>query len=60
MDDCEVTGALPDDPISEDHAIAAVEGAESGAIVSFRGVVRNHDEGKAENVTDQPSADVEN
>jgi molybdopterin synthase catalytic subunit len=46
--DFEVIGAaLTADPISEDDAIAAVEGAEAGAVVSFRGVVRNHDGGKA-------------
>ncbi|MFJ5696363.1 molybdenum cofactor biosynthesis protein MoaE [Arthrobacter sp. NPDC093125] len=47
MADCEVIGAvLTADPISEDDAIAAVEGAEAGAVVSFRGVVRNHDGGR--------------
>jgi molybdopterin synthase catalytic subunit len=46
--DIEVIGAvLTADPISEDDALAAVEGPEAGAVVSFRGVVRNHDEGKA-------------
>ena len=48
MADFEVLGAiLTADPISEDDAIAAVEGAEAGAVVSFRGVVRNHDGGKS-------------
>ena len=48
MADIEVIGAvLTADPISEDVALAAVEGPEAGAVVSFRGVVRNHDEGKA-------------
>lgn len=47
MADFEVLGAiLTADPISEDDAIAAVEGAEAGAVVSFRGVVRNHDGGQ--------------
>jgi molybdopterin synthase catalytic subunit len=44
----EVIGAvLTADPISEDDALSAVEGAEAGAVVSFRGVVRNHDGGMA-------------
>lgn len=48
MADFEVIGAvLTADPIFENDAIAAVEGAEAGAVVSFRGVVRNHDGGKA-------------
>lgn len=47
MADFEVIGAvLTADPISEDDATAAVEGAEAGAVVSFRGVVRNHDGGR--------------
>lgn len=47
MADCEVVRAvLTADPISEHDAIAAVEGAEAGAVVSFRGVVRNHDCGR--------------
>ncbi len=47
MADFEVLGAiLTADPISEDDAISAVEGAEAGAVVSFRGVVRNHDGGQ--------------
>ena len=48
MADIEVIGTvLTEDPISEDDALTAVEGPEAGAVVSFRGVVRNHDEGKA-------------
>jgi molybdopterin synthase catalytic subunit len=44
----EVAGAiLSPDPLSEDVALAAVESATAGAVVSFRGVVRNHDGGKA-------------
>ena len=35
------------DPISVDRATAAVEGDEAGAVVSFSGVVRNHDGGMA-------------
>ncbi|MBT2593826.1 molybdenum cofactor biosynthesis protein MoaE [Arthrobacter sp. ISL-72] len=38
---------LSEAPISVDQAIAAVEGNEAGAVVSFSGVVRNHDGGKA-------------
>jgi molybdopterin synthase catalytic subunit len=34
-------------PISVDQAIAAVESDTAGAVVSFSGVVRNHDGGKA-------------
>lgn len=47
MADFEVIGAvLTADSISEDDAIAAVEGPDAGAVVSFRGVVRNHDGGR--------------
>ncbi|MEC5190571.1 MULTISPECIES: molybdenum cofactor biosynthesis protein MoaE [unclassified Arthrobacter] len=41
-----VTAVLSADPISVDHAIAAVESDTAGAVVSFSGVVRNHDGGK--------------
>ena len=34
-------------PISVDRATAAVQGDEAGAVVSFSGVVRNHDGGMA-------------
>ena len=42
-----VLAGLSADPISVDRAISAVEGNEAGAVVSFSGVVRNHDDGKA-------------
>ncbi|XAS65193.1 molybdenum cofactor biosynthesis protein MoaE [Micrococcaceae bacterium Sec5.8] len=41
-----VTAVLSADPICVDHAIAAVESDTAGAVVSFSGVVRNHDGGK--------------
>ena len=41
-----VSAVLSADPISVDQAIAAVEGDTAGAVVSFCGVVRNHDGGK--------------
>ncbi|KQR03959.1 molybdenum cofactor biosynthesis protein MoaE [Arthrobacter sp. Leaf141] len=41
-----VSAVLSADPISVDHAIAAVESDTAGAVVSFSGVVRNHDGGK--------------
>jgi molybdopterin synthase catalytic subunit len=48
MPDFDVVFAeLSEVPISVDQAIAAVEGNEAGAVVSFSGVVRNHDGGKA-------------
>ena len=48
MPDFDVVFAeLSETPISVDLAIAAVEGDEAGAVVSFSGVVRNHDGGKA-------------
>ena len=42
-----VTAVLSSEPISVDQAIAAVESATAGAVVSFSGVVRNHDGGMA-------------
>ena len=42
-----VSAVLSAEPISVDQAIAAVEGDTAGAVVSFSGVVRNHDGGKA-------------
>lgn len=42
-----VRAVLSADPISVDQAIAAVESNTAGAVVSFSGVVRNHDGGKA-------------
>ncbi|MFI2564542.1 molybdenum cofactor biosynthesis protein MoaE [Paenarthrobacter sp. NPDC018779] len=42
-----VSAVLSAEPISVDQAIAAVESETSGAVVSFSGVVRNHDAGKA-------------
>jgi molybdopterin synthase catalytic subunit len=42
-----VRAVLSADPISVDQAIAAVESDTAGAVVSFSGVVRNHDGGKA-------------
>ncbi|MGP0223826.1 MULTISPECIES: molybdenum cofactor biosynthesis protein MoaE [unclassified Paenarthrobacter] len=42
-----VSAVLSAEPISVDQAIAAVESDTSGAVVSFSGVVRNHDSGKA-------------
>lgn len=42
-----VHAVLSEDPISVDQAIAAVESETAGAVVSFSGVVRNHDGGKA-------------
>ncbi|HET9348795.1 MAG TPA: molybdenum cofactor biosynthesis protein MoaE [Arthrobacter sp.] len=41
-----VNAVLSADPISVDQAIAAVESDSAGAVVSFSGVVRNHDGGK--------------
>ena len=41
-----VTAVLSAEPISVDEAIAAVESDTAGAVVSFSGVVRNHDGGK--------------
>ncbi|RKO23133.1 molybdenum cofactor biosynthesis protein MoaE [Pseudarthrobacter phenanthrenivorans] len=41
-----VNAVLSAEPISVDRAIAAVEGDTAGAVVSFSGVVRNHDGGK--------------
>lgn len=38
---------LSTEPISVEQAIAAVESDTAGAVVSFSGVVRNHDGGKA-------------
>ena len=42
-----VHAVLSEEPISVDQAIAAVESDTAGAVVSFSGVVRNHDGGKA-------------
>lgn len=42
-----VRAVLSSEPISVDQAIAAVESDTAGAVVSFSGVVRNHDGGKA-------------
>ncbi|UVJ40924.1 molybdenum cofactor biosynthesis protein MoaE [Arthrobacter sp. CJ23] len=42
-----VSAVLSPEPISVDQAIAAVESDTAGAVVSFSGVVRNHDDGKA-------------
>jgi molybdopterin synthase catalytic subunit len=42
-----VQAVLSAEPISVDQAIAAVESDTAGAVVSFSGVVRNHDGGKA-------------
>ena len=42
-----VTAVLSAAPISVEQAIAAVESDTAGAVVSFSGVVRNHDGGKA-------------
>lgn len=42
-----VHAVLSEEPISVDQAIAAVESETAGAVVSFSGVVRNHDGGKA-------------
>lgn len=42
-----VSAVLSAKPISVDQAIAAVESDTAGAVVSFSGVVRNHDGGKA-------------
>jgi molybdopterin synthase catalytic subunit len=42
-----VLAELTGDPISVDRATAAVQGDEAGAVVSFSGVVRNHDGGMA-------------
>jgi molybdopterin synthase catalytic subunit len=41
-----VHAVLSTEPISVDRAIAAVESDTAGAVVSFSGVVRNHDGGK--------------
>jgi molybdopterin synthase catalytic subunit len=41
-----VHAVLSSEPISVDQAIAAVESDTAGAVVSFSGVVRNHDGGK--------------
>ncbi|MEV7605558.1 molybdenum cofactor biosynthesis protein MoaE [Paenarthrobacter sp. NPDC089322] len=42
-----VSAVLSAEAISVDQAIAAVESDTAGAVVSFSGVVRNHDGGKA-------------
>jgi molybdopterin synthase catalytic subunit len=42
-----IHAVLSTEPISVDQAIAAVESDTAGAVVSFSGVVRNHDGGKA-------------
>jgi molybdopterin synthase catalytic subunit len=42
-----VHAVLSAEPISVDQAVAAVESDTAGAVVSFSGVVRNHDGGKA-------------
>jgi len=42
-----VLAELSEAPISVDRATAAVQGDEAGAVVSFSGVVRNHDGGMA-------------
>src|SRR5688572_18298671 len=42
-----VHAVLSGEPISVEQAIAAVESDTAGAVVSFSGVVRNHDDGKA-------------
>ncbi|UXM93216.1 molybdenum cofactor biosynthesis protein MoaE [Paenarthrobacter sp. JL.01a] len=42
-----VSAVLSSEPISVDQAIKAVESDTAGAVVSFSGVVRNHDGGKA-------------
>ncbi|WP_309107173.1 molybdenum cofactor biosynthesis protein MoaE [Arthrobacter sp.] len=42
-----VHAVLSEQPISVDQAITAVESDTAGAVVSFSGVVRNHDGGKA-------------
>lgn len=42
-----VSAVLSAEPISVDQAIAAVESDTAGAVVSFSGVVRNHDGGQA-------------
>ncbi|MFE4195478.1 molybdenum cofactor biosynthesis protein MoaE [Paenarthrobacter sp. NPDC056912] len=42
-----VSAVLSSEPISVDQAILAVESDTAGAVVSFSGVVRNHDDGKA-------------
>jgi len=42
-----LNAVLSPEPISVDQAIAAVESDTAGAVVSFSGVVRNHDGGKA-------------
>ncbi|WP_104091375.1 molybdenum cofactor biosynthesis protein MoaE [Arthrobacter sp. GMC3] len=44
--DAVVFAQLSASPISVDEAIAAVESERAGAVVSFSGVVRNHDGGK--------------
>lgn len=41
-----VHAVLSAEPISVDQAVAAVESDTAGAVVSFSGVVRNHDGGK--------------
>lgn len=41
-----VAALLSSDPISADQAVAAVESQTAGAVVSFSGIVRNHDGGK--------------
>lgn len=42
-----IAAFLSAEPISVDQAIAAVESETAGAVVSFSGVVRNHDAGKS-------------
>ena len=41
-----VAALLSSEPLSLDTALAAVESEEAGAVVSFSGIVRNHDGGK--------------
>ena len=41
-----VSAVLSAEPISVEQAIAAVESGTAGAVVSFSGVVRNHDGGR--------------
>lgn len=55
-----VTGAVVDAPIDSDHLFSLVANDAAGAVVTFRGAVRNHDDGKgvtALRYVGHPSAD---
>ncbi|THG28723.1 molybdenum cofactor biosynthesis protein MoaE [Naasia lichenicola] len=56
-----ILAAVTDESISVEACSAAVESAHSGAVVTFAGVVRDHDEGKGVSwlhYTSHPTADA--